>query len=79
MKTHKAKSIKNNCKPTNINIQIAMNSDKFNTNRSPSIDYNQTDLEDESISERVHEIEQKMQVKKYSFHRCFNRCFFSGC
>lgn len=61
MKTHTAKSIKDNCKPTNINIQIAMNSDKFNTKRSPSIDYNQTDLEDESISERVHEIEQKLQ------------------
>ena len=37
----------------NINISISMNSDKYGSKRSPSIDYNLTDIDQESVSDKI--------------------------
>jgi len=44
----------------NINITIAMNSKRYNCKASPSVDYNLTDLDEESVSEKIQQMDLKI-------------------
>lgn len=58
-KVESLSKIKELC-PTNLNITVAINSEKYNCKRSPNSDYFLTDLEEESISDRIQQMDEKL-------------------